>query len=48
MNWLSTIEPGFLKMEYKWTALKVTVVGVLMAAVDARITTIGLPTIAQF
>ncbi len=36
-----------LKMEYKWTALTVTGVGVLMAGLDSRITVIGLPTIAQ-
>ncbi len=34
-------------MEYKWTALTVTAVGVLMAGVDGRIVVIGLPAIAQ-
>lgn len=34
-------------MDYKWTALTVTVVGTLMAGIDSRIVIIGLPTIAS-
>ncbi len=34
-------------MQYKWTALTVTTVGVLMSGIDSRIVVIGLPTIAQ-
>lgn len=34
-------------MDYKWTALSVTTVGVLMAGLDVRIVIIGLPAIAQ-
>ena len=34
-------------MNYKWTALTVTVVGTLMAGIDSRIVIIGLPTIAS-
>lgn len=34
-------------MDYKWTALTVTVVGTLMAGIDSRIVIIGLPTIAN-
>lgn len=34
-------------MQYKWTALTVTTVGVLMSGIDSRIVVIGLPTIAR-
>jgi len=34
-------------MEYKWTVLTVTTVGVLMAGLDARIVVVGLPIVAQ-
>ncbi|MDG7000847.1 MAG: MFS transporter, partial [Nitrososphaerota archaeon] len=34
-------------MQYKWTALTVTTVGVLMSGIDSRIVVIGLPTIAH-
>jgi EmrB/QacA subfamily drug resistance transporter len=34
-------------MQYKWVALSVTSVGTLMAAVDARIVIVGLPTVAR-
>jgi len=34
-------------MQYKWTALTVTTVGILLASIDARILIIGLPTIAK-
>lgn len=34
------------KMEYKWTVLTVTTVGVLMAGVDARIIIVGIPQVA--
>ena len=33
-------------MEYKWTVLTVTTVGVLMSGIDSRIVVIGLPTVA--
>lgn len=33
-------------MEYKWTVLMVTTVGVLMAGLDTRIVIIGLPQVA--
>ncbi len=33
-------------MQYKWTVLTVTTVGVLMSGLDARIVVIGLPTVA--
>ena len=33
-------------MQYKWTVLTVTTVGVLMAGIDSRIVVIGLPTVA--
>jgi len=33
-------------MEYKWTVLTVTTVGVLMAGIDGRIVVIGLPQVA--
>ncbi len=33
-------------MEYKWTVLTVTTVGVLMSGIDSRIVIIGLPTVA--
>ncbi len=33
-------------MEYKWTVLTVTTVGILMAGIDSRIVIIGLPTVA--
>ncbi|MBI3840505.1 MAG: MFS transporter [Thaumarchaeota archaeon] len=33
-------------MEYKWTVLTVTTVGVLMSGIDGRIVVIGLPTLA--
>jgi EmrB/QacA subfamily drug resistance transporter len=34
-------------MQYKWTALSVTMVGTIMAGLDTRIVIIGLPTIAK-
>jgi MFS family permease len=34
-------------MQYKWTALTVTTIGVLMAGVDTRIVIIGLPSVAR-
>jgi EmrB/QacA subfamily drug resistance transporter len=34
-------------MQYKWVALSVTSVGTLMAAIDARIVIVGLPTVAR-
>src|SRR5271157_2417416 len=33
-------------MQYKWTVLTVTTVGVLMSGIDSRIVVIGLPTVA--
>ena len=33
-------------MEYKWTALSVTVIGTMMSGINGRIVTIGLPTIS--
>src|SRR5574340_988374 len=33
-------------MEYKWTVLTVTTVGVLMAGIDSRVVVIGLPMVA--
>jgi len=33
-------------LQYKWTVLSVTTVGVLMAGIDSRIVVIGLPTVA--
>ena len=33
-------------MEYKWTVVTVTTVGVLMSGIDSRIVIIGLPTVA--
>lgn len=33
-------------MEYKWTVLTVTTVGVLMSGIDGRIVVVGLPTVA--
>jgi EmrB/QacA subfamily drug resistance transporter len=35
-------------LQYKWTVLTVTTVGVLMSGVDGRIVVIGLPTVAAF
>ena len=35
-------------MEYKWTVLTVTTVGVLMSGIDGRIVVIGLPTVAAY
>jgi EmrB/QacA subfamily drug resistance transporter len=35
-------------MQYKWTVLTVTTVGVLMSGVDGRIVVIGLPTVAAY
>jgi EmrB/QacA subfamily drug resistance transporter len=35
------------KMNYKWVALSVTVVGTFMAALDSTVVVIGLPTILQ-
>jgi EmrB/QacA subfamily drug resistance transporter len=35
------------KLEYKWTVLSVTTVGVLMSGIDSRILIIGLPQIAS-
>ena len=34
-------------MQYKWTALTVTTVGVLMSGIDGRIVVIGLATVAS-
>ncbi|MEM3833005.1 MAG: MFS transporter [Thermoprotei archaeon] len=34
-------------MDYKWTVLTVTTVGVLMAGIDSRILIVGLPSIAE-
>jgi EmrB/QacA subfamily drug resistance transporter len=34
-------------MEYKWTVLTVTTVGVLMAGIDSRVLIVGLPNIAE-
>ncbi|MGI0091812.1 MAG: MFS transporter [Nitrososphaerales archaeon] len=34
-------------MQYKWTALTVTTVGLLMAGIDIRILIIGMPTVAH-
>jgi EmrB/QacA subfamily drug resistance transporter len=34
-------------MQYKWTVLTVTTVGVLMSGIDSRIVVIGLPTVAS-
>ena len=36
-----------LKMDYKWVALSVTVVGTFMGSLDSTIVVIGLPTILQ-
>jgi EmrB/QacA subfamily drug resistance transporter len=33
-------------LEYKWTVLTVTTVGVLMSGIDSRIVVVGLPTVA--
>ncbi len=33
-------------MEYKWTVVTVTTIGILMAGIDSRIVIIGLPTVA--
>ncbi len=33
-------------MQYKWTVLTVTTVGVLMAGIDSRIVIVGLPQVA--
>ncbi len=33
-------------MQYKWTVLTVTTVGVLMSGIDSRVVVIGLPTVA--
>jgi EmrB/QacA subfamily drug resistance transporter len=35
-------------VEYKWTVLTVTTVGVLMSGIDGRIVVIGLPTVAAY
>jgi EmrB/QacA subfamily drug resistance transporter len=35
-------------LEYKWTVLTVTTVGVLMSGIDGRIVVIGLPTVAAY
>jgi len=37
----------FGRMDYKWTVLTVTTVGVLMSGVDSRIMVVGLPIIAS-
>src|SRR5438093_5188377 len=34
------------RIQYKWTVLTVTTVGILMAGIDSRIVIIGLPTVA--
>jgi EmrB/QacA subfamily drug resistance transporter len=34
-------------LEYKWTVLTVTTIGILMAGIDSRIVVIGLPTVAN-
>ena len=36
-----------LKIDYKWVALSVTVIGLVMASLDSTIVIIGLPTILQ-
>ena len=38
---------GEFKMNYKWVALSVTVVGTFMAALDSTVVVIGLPTILE-
>src|SRR6059036_2641985 len=35
------------RIEYKWTVLTVTTVGVLMAGIDSRIVIVGLPQVAS-
>jgi EmrB/QacA subfamily drug resistance transporter len=35
-------------LQYKWTVLTVTTVGVLMSGIDGRIVVIGLPTVAAY
>lgn len=40
--------PGEPQLEYKWTVLTVTTVGVLMSGIDGRIVVIGLPTVAAY
>jgi len=35
-----------IQLQYKWTVLTVTTVGVLMSGIDSRIVVIGLPTVA--
>jgi EmrB/QacA subfamily drug resistance transporter len=37
---------GASNLQYKWTVLTVTTVGVLMSGIDSRIVVIGLPTVA--
>jgi EmrB/QacA subfamily drug resistance transporter len=37
---------GDWTLEYKWTVLTVTTVGVLMSGIDGRIVVVGLPTVA--
>ena len=34
-------------MQYKWTALTVTIVGTVMVGIDTRIVIVGLPSIAS-
>jgi len=34
-------------LEYKWVALTVTTIGVLMVGIDARIVIIGLPQVSE-
>src|SRR5207245_1076595 len=38
---------GGVPIEYKWTVLTVTTVGVLMAGIDSRIVSVGLPAVAS-
>jgi len=39
-------DPEAVRIQYKWTVLTVTTVGVLMAGLDSRIVIVGLPSVA--
>jgi EmrB/QacA subfamily drug resistance transporter len=41
------LRPPDNRMQYKWTVLTVTTVGVLMAGIDSRIVVIGIPQVAS-
>jgi len=45
-DWMLECEGSDIDLQYRWTVLTVTTVGVLMAGLDSRIVIIGLPQVA--